>query len=422
MRCTVAITMAFGFLLPCAAQTIEVELIIEAFDGSGCIPSNPPICPEPEDLDGNGCNAHNGSTNDPHSSCSQVGLTWPSNYPNPSVFGPQKIDENWANIGAGVNWFGTNSIKNGSEAPPELNQGSQGASIIAPYNVFNDFEAATLGYISPEDPQDIRHPSFPVGRMLIEQYRQEYNANNPGDLKPEPLWDRPVKLLYDVMRIGDGSNDPDPDPQNPTLKMRADILGFISDHDPIPPEATFTFVEPETLRWIPADGLWHTYEIGEWGAFPEKVYFALSIRLWADEFPLTVPSGQVEFYIDNVRIVYEAVPPDEICDNGIDDDGDGLIDCDDPDCDGHPACPCNRILFADMDFDGDVDQTDFAAFQRCYTGSGHGGGLLPECACFDVTSATPGEPDGSIDQLDFNAFLACSSGPDIPADPGCVGN
>jgi len=29
-------------------------------------------------------------------------------------------------------------------------------------------------------------------------------------------------------------------------------------------------------------------------------------------------------------------PPTEICDNGIDDDGDKLIDCDDPDCDCTP--------------------------------------------------------------------------------------
>ena len=28
----------------------------------------------------------------------------------------------------------------------------------------------------------------------------------------------------------------------------------------------------------------------------------------------------------------------EICDNGIDDDGDGLIDCSDDDCVGDPAC------------------------------------------------------------------------------------
>lgn len=31
--------------------------------------------------------------------------------------------------------------------------------------------------------------------------------------------------------------------------------------------------------------------------------------------------------------------PQEICDNGIDDDGDGLIDCEDPSCSGVAACP-----------------------------------------------------------------------------------
>lgn len=31
--------------------------------------------------------------------------------------------------------------------------------------------------------------------------------------------------------------------------------------------------------------------------------------------------------------------PQEICDNGIDDDGDGLIDCEDPSCSGYKGCP-----------------------------------------------------------------------------------
>lgn len=31
-------------------------------------------------------------------------------------------------------------------------------------------------------------------------------------------------------------------------------------------------------------------------------------------------------------------PPSEICDNNLDDDDDGLIDCNDPDCSGDPAC------------------------------------------------------------------------------------
>ncbi|WP_070786813.1 DUF6923 family protein [Flavobacterium crassostreae] len=31
--------------------------------------------------------------------------------------------------------------------------------------------------------------------------------------------------------------------------------------------------------------------------------------------------------------------PQEICDNGVDDDGDGLIDCEDPSCSGYASCP-----------------------------------------------------------------------------------
>lgn len=35
----------------------------------------------------------------------------------------------------------------------------------------------------------------------------------------------------------------------------------------------------------------------------------------------------------------QAPVPQEICDNGIDDDGDGLVDCDDPSCGGTDICP-----------------------------------------------------------------------------------
>lgn len=413
MKWKLACTLAAIIAVPAAAQTIQVELVIEAFDGSGCTPSNPPICPEPADLDGSGCNCHDGSTNNPHPTyCSQAG--WPNNYPNPSVFGPRALDENWWNQGWAVNYFGSNSVKNGVE--PE-NQGSQSGRIDSPHNVLfqpNPWPAsANIGYISPEDPQ---RASGGFGRILIEQIRQEYNANNPGDLKPAPIPGMPVKLLYDILRNGDGSNNPDPNPQDPALRMRADQIGVW--YQPIPASATWTDT-PAATRMIPADGQWHTYEIGEWADFPEAVYFGIGIEMTVDSYPYTIPSGQVTFYIDNVRIVYEAIAPDEICDNGNDDDGDGLTDCDDPDCDGHPACPCNPIIFADFDQDLDVDQKDFAKFQLCFTGPGFGDPLSAECACFDATGATPGVPDGSIDQLDFTAFVACSSGPDIAANSAC---
>ena len=35
---------------------------------------------------------------------------------------------------------------------------------------------------------------------------------------------------------------------------------------------------------------------------------------------------------DEVIVVDSICDPSEICDNGLDDDGDGLTDCDDPDC------------------------------------------------------------------------------------------
>jgi len=50
-------------------------------------------------------------------------------------------------------------------------------------------------------------------------------------------------------------------------------------------------------------------------------------------------SAAVWISTDNTVGITGTVPTTaEICTNGIDDDGDGLIDCADPDCYGHPAC------------------------------------------------------------------------------------
>jgi len=47
----------------------------------------------------------------------------------------------------------------------------------------------------------------------------------------------------------------------------------------------------------------------------------------------------------------------ELCDNGIDDDGDGYGDCWDPDCDGDPACDCDdTTLFFDSGKTCDHDE------------------------------------------------------------------
>ncbi len=95
---------------------------------------------------------------------------------------------------------------------------------------------------------------------------------------------------------------------------------------------------------------------------------------------------------------------------------------------GSPATPppCNLDVFADTDDDGDVDQADFAVFQRCR--SGLDGGIPDEpsyCKCFDRRGDSELAPnDGDIDQWDYAEFEACATGPHIPFNvqsppPGC---
>jgi len=83
---------------------------------------------------------------------------------------------------------------------------------------------------------------------------------------------------------------------------------------------------------------------------------------------------------------------------------------------------CNPVVFADADRDLDVDQDDFAVFQRCYTGPDNP--PLPTgpgyCFCFDRLD------DKDVDEADYSAFEACATGPGIPwtqeSTPGCIPN
>ena len=56
-----------------------------------------------------------------------------------------------------------------------------------------------------------------------------------------------------------------------------------------------------------------------------------------DGISITANEG-LELVDDGVQFCCQGEPPREICNNGEDDNGNGLVDCDDPECFGHPAC------------------------------------------------------------------------------------
>jgi hypothetical protein len=74
---------------------------------------------------------------------------------------------------------------------------------------------------------------------------------------------------------------------------------------------------------------------------------------------------------------------------------------------GEPVAP-------DLDGDGDVDDTDLAAFTSCQTRDQvpTSGTMLCQKADFD--------DDGDVDGNDFAVYQRCYGGTNVPADPACA--
>lgn len=70
-----------------------------------------------------------------------------------------------------------------------------------------------------------------------------------------------------------------------------------------------------------------------------------------------------------------------ICDDGIDNDRDGLTDCDDPDCDGDPACLPETETICDDGLDNDGDGLTDCADPDC---QGNAACVSPGDTCADV--------------------------------------
>ena len=79
-----------------------------------------------------------------------------------------------------------------------------------------------------------------------------------------------------------------------------------------------------------------------------------------------------------------------------------------------PMCSNPRY---DLNGDSSVDMTDFAAFQRCYTGDGDPNGAFDADTCVCLNS----DGDTDIDLTDLVAFQACANGPGVVANPACDG-
>ena len=103
--------------------------------------------------------------------------------------------------------------------------------------------------------------------------------------------------------------------------------------------------------------------------FNRPVFYDLCDEVWTELANAGKPicSGEIPLSIsEDIQYLYYrkclpvATSQSEICDNGIDDDGDGLIDCADPDCCNFTGCDCMEICDNGIDDDGDglIDTAD----------------------------------------------------------------
>ena len=106
---------------------------------------------------------------------------------------------------------------------------------------------------------------------------------------------------------------------------------------------------------------------------------------------------------------------DEICTGGVDEDGDGFIDCDDFDCENDPACAGefeqNCTDGTDDDGDGFVDCDDWDCDDDPACEGGSGDGEICD-------NGTDDDGDGFVDCDDEDCATDAGCVEDPGADPG----
>ncbi|HOA75979.1 MAG TPA: hypothetical protein PKL76_21265 [Phycisphaerae bacterium] len=138
------------------------------------------------------------------------------------------------------------------------------------------------------------------------------------------------------------------------------------------------------------------------------------VRVVVEQQTLSGAASNADFfYLDHVQ-VGRRFPP-EICDNGIDDNDDGEVDCDDGECADSPACPEICTDGVDNNGDGLVDCDD----PDCKNNANH-----PECGETFCADGLDNDGDGLSDCSDPDCFgqtgctveRLCSDGLDNDGD------
>ncbi|MEP0841599.1 MAG: hypothetical protein HRF43_02670 [Phycisphaerae bacterium] len=325
--------------------------------------------------------------------------------------------------------------------------------------VINNFDAAdevaAWWYDQPQDP-------YPIPTVTWDPTVDANNDSNSGSMKVVIPFDNGLYGSYNTNQILINRNWPGApfdarEYDRFTARVKVDPA---SARDPANNHGWSQWVFRNNWGWNPAIGAdlrssgsfvdangWHNYDaiITNPNDPARDALMALTYQIWGGGWQNL--TGTTTIWIDYISISRSRPCTDpnncEICNNLEDDNGDGLIDCHDPDCRGGPLCPPEAICdnhvddnldgltdcadptcaesanckandpFADVDGDGDVDAIDFGKFQACITGpvtlTASGCGMLDR------------DHDEHIVASDLNAFLACVSGPNIPADKSCDG-
>jgi hypothetical protein len=374
-----------------ADHEVQVSMLVESFDGCGCLdpyadPKSCPACPE-------------GVTSGGYSDC--------------DIFGPDSIDYRWKNSGYASDMWGDNTTRSQGYRSQAFTIGSP-ASIGCPNATSVTFGSGEHLWITYDNTAQTSCSSATSWVKL------EFEQARVAQGLPPPAASSAGHFVISVRRADvQGTGD--------TSDITTRVWLSLSSREPSGSAASSVWVDvPPVAPGTPPTEGWQDVIVATVPQYITRARVDALVDLGPQGASVDCTKGErVTVWLDNLRYVYTALVPDTEtdCANGIDDDYDGLIDCDDvADCNGNAACPCNKSVAFDSDFDGDVDQADFAFFQSCLTSPGPNSpqfaALSAQCKCLDVTGSG-GQKDEAIDQSDMTAFERCASGPAVSADIAC---